>query len=210
MTDNRQEKERHFWDAFANRYNSFMKYLKPAYTILIEYIKEELKPNFVILEVATGTGIIALEMASDVKRVYGIDISPEMINIATEKAFDRGIKNVEFSVQDAYKLNFKPNSFDVVITSNVLHVMIQPVRALSAIHYILKNEGILIAPTYCHGESIISKTISSIMSLFGYKSFYRWSIESFKNFIEENDYKIVKDIEIKGKIPLLFLVAKKK
>ncbi|MCK4689802.1 MAG: methyltransferase domain-containing protein, partial [Candidatus Marinimicrobia bacterium] len=87
MTNNRQEKERHFWDAFANRYDSFMKYLKPAYTILIEYIKEELKPNFVILEVATGTGIIALEMATDVKKVYGIDISPEMINIATEKAF---------------------------------------------------------------------------------------------------------------------------
>ena len=36
MTDNRQEKERHFWDAFANRYDSFIKNLKLAYTILID------------------------------------------------------------------------------------------------------------------------------------------------------------------------------
>ena len=210
MDIDRQKKEKIFWDKFAGKYDPFMKRVKPTYDLLIKRIHKYLDSSKDVLEIATGTGIIALEIAQNSKQVYGCDISPEMIKIAVEKLNAAKLHNVEFKVQDAYHLTYKQESFDVVIASNVLHVMLNPEKALSSIYDVLKSNGILIAPTYCHGNSIISKTISFLMTIVGFRAYQKWSINSFRSFLESNKYEIIEFEIIKDKIPLVFAVAKKK
>ena len=69
-------------------------------------------------------------------------------------------------------------------------------------------EGILIAPTYCHGQNIRSRIISRIMGLSGFKAYHKFTIEQFCYFIEGSDFEIVKKQILKGNPPLVYLVAK--
>ncbi len=62
-----------------------------------------------ILDIATGTGLVAIEAAQLVGRsgqVVGVDISPGMLNQAKRKISTAGLNNVELQVADAELLNF--------------------------------------------------------------------------------------------------------
>jgi len=154
--------------------------------------------------------LISLEIAGKVRAVHGIDISPKMVAIATKKAADRGISNVGFSVQDAYSLPFEDNCFDVVLAPNVLHIMIEPERALREIYRVLKKEGIFCAPTYCHGQSLFSGILSRLMGIAGFRAYHRWSSDTFAGFIEMNNFHITDSMIVKDKIPLFCFKAVKK
>lgn len=208
MHENRQKIERKFWDKFAKKYDPFMNRVRPTYDHLISKINAYLDPSKDVLEVAAGTGIISLEIASRVNKVWGCDLSPEMIKVAHRKLKQLEAPNVEFTVQDAYNLDYKRESFDIVIASNVLHIMIFPEKALASIHRVLKPDGVFIAPTYCHGNSIKSRAISAIMSLAGFKAYHKWSIGSLKTFLETNGYKIIELEVVQDTIPLAFTVMK--
>jgi len=209
MDINRQNLEKKFWNNFAKKYDPFMKNVKQTYDLLLEKIKKYLDKSKNILEIATGTGNIALELAVYVNKICGCDISPEMIKIATEKLKKTKLNNIEFHVMDAYNIDYAEESFDVVIASNALHIMIHPEKALKSIRNVLKSDGIFITPTYCHGNSLISRTISMIISIAGFKAYQKWSITSFRTFLESNNYKIVDFEIISDKIPLVFAASKK-
>lgn len=205
----REDKERSFWSSFAPKYDSFMKRVGPAYERIVQLIENELDPSDYVLEAACGTGLISMRIAPFVDRYFGCDISPEMIEIARSKALSAGIANIEFSVQDAYKLNFEDDSFDAVILTNALHIMMEPEKVLASVSRTLKDEGLLIVPTYLHGSSLLSRIISSVMGLSGFRAYHRWSAESFEKFIESCGYTILRSIKVKDKIPLLYVSAVK-
>jgi ubiquinone/menaquinone biosynthesis C-methylase UbiE len=207
MSIQRVDKERGFWSSFAPKYDTFMKRVSPAYERVVQLIENEVDPADYVLEAACGTGLISMRIAPFVDRYFGCDISPEMIEIARGKALSSGISNIQFSVQDAYNLDFNNDFFDAVILVNALHIMIEPEKALSEVSR--KSEGLLIIPTYLHGSGFLSRIISSIMSISGFRAYHRWSAESFEKFIESCGYTILKNIRIKDKIPLLYISAVK-
>lgn len=210
MSSSREDKERGFWSSYAPKYDSFMKRVGPSYERIVQLIENELDPADHVLEAACGTGLISMRIAPFVERYYGCDISPEMIEIAKNKALSSGISNIEFSVQDAYNLNFEDDKFDAVILTNALHIMMEPEKVLESVSRILKSEGLLIAPTYLHGSSILSRIISYLMGLSGFRAYHRWSVSSFESFIESCGYTILRSIKVKDKIPLLYISAIKK
>ncbi|HPF06176.1 MAG TPA: class I SAM-dependent methyltransferase [Spirochaetota bacterium] len=209
MSIHRMDKERGFWSSFAPKYDTFMKRVGPAYERIVQLIENEVDPADYVLEAACGTGLISMRIAPYVDRYFGCDISPEMIEIARSKALSSGISNIEFSVQDAYSPDFPDDFFDAVILANALHIMIEPEIVLAKIKHILKSEGLLIIPTYLHGSSLLSRSISSIMGLSGFRAYHRWSAESFEQFIESCGYTILRSISIKDKIPLQYISAVK-
>jgi phosphatidylethanolamine/phosphatidyl-N-methylethanolamine N-methyltransferase len=206
---NRLVKERKFWDKFAKNYDSFIKNtVENTYKSVLENINEELSVNKTILEIGTGTGIISFSICSKVSSIVATDISPEMIRIANQKKSD--IKNIDFQIQDSYNLPFSDKSFDVVIASNLLHLLYEPAKAINEAKRVLKDDGVFIAPTFCVGENIKSIIITTIAGLFsGFKIINKWSINNFKNMFVNNELTIVKAVRIDGKFPMAYLVMKK-
>jgi phosphatidylethanolamine/phosphatidyl-N-methylethanolamine N-methyltransferase len=209
MDSQRQIRESRFWDRFARFYDLFMKNSSRLYGKIVEQIQAELHPDWVILDLAAGTGLLTLEIASRAQKVYGLDISAAMLEQAQIKARARQLTNVEFRVGDACQLSFAAETFDVVVISNALHVMLEPERVLTEVHRVLKPDGRLIVPTFCHGENRLSRLVSSVMGWSGFKTFQRWSIADFEQFIAANRFQVLRQEVLQDIIPLVYLVAKK-
>lgn len=205
----RADRERRFWRKFAPRYDRFMdRQVKSSYRILIAKILDEIKRSDSVVEVASGTGIIALEVAGKAANVRAVDLTPEMMVRAEKKAKERKIGNIQFSIEDAYALPFKSNSFDVAICSNALHNMMEPEKALLEMKRVLKDTGKLITPTYCHGEGLKSIIISRLMSLTGFPGYHRFTVEALSRLIERSGFEIERIEIIEDKIPLAFIVGR--
>lgn len=108
---------------------------------------EELEPSKGerILDVGCGTGDTTLEIAKKVEpdgKVIGIDLSPEGIAKAKEKAVEAGLSNiVEFRVADAEKLPFEDESFDAVISECVVCLTVDKQHVLNEKARVLKPGG---------------------------------------------------------------------
>jgi ubiquinone/menaquinone biosynthesis C-methylase UbiE len=142
--------------------------------------------------------------------VTALDISEPMIHVARGKARAANIGNGDFQVQDACALSFDDQQFDVCLVVNALHVMQQPDLALREIRRVLKPAGRFIAPTYCHGENRMSRLVSGIMGLFGFKAYSRSSIRSYSDVLTANGFRITDSYLFAGTPPLACLTAEKR
>ncbi|MBK7711029.1 MAG: class I SAM-dependent methyltransferase [Bacteroidales bacterium] len=210
IMDNRQKKERRFWDRFANYYDSFInKVFRKSYLSILENIESELNSNQDVLEIGTGTGIIPFSICSKVSSIVATDISPKMIHIASNKLIETKIQNIDFQIQDSYNLTYPDKSFDMVIASNLLHLLYEPKKPLNEVKRVLRENGIFIAPTLCSGENTKSKIVASIIgTLSGFKVVNKWSINEFKNMLTNNGFIITKTVIVYDKIPLAYIVMK--
>ncbi len=75
----------------------------------------ELKPGMTVLDVACGTGNLALPAARTGATVTGVDIAPNLVEQARENAKREGL-NVQFDEGDAEGLAYGDASFDAVVT----------------------------------------------------------------------------------------------
>lgn len=207
---NRQEKETRFWNKFASHYDTFIKKtVDKTYQLVLENIDLELNKNCRVLEIGTGTGIIPFSICSKVSSVIATDISQEMIRIAKQKQKECEVKNIDFQVQDCYKLELPDNSFDIVIASNVLHLLYEPEKPLNEVKRVMKENGIFIAPTFCVGEKMKSKIISTVAGFFsGFKIVNKWRFNEFKDLLTKNGFIIDKELKIDGRFPMVYLVMK--
>jgi len=208
---NRQHKEKKFWDKFARKYDSFVKNtVSKTYTEIIGQLGAELNIQQHVLEIGTGTGIISFSICSKVSSIIATDISPEMIQIAKQKQISSGSKNIDFQVQDSYHLTFPDKSFDMVIATNLLHLLYEPKKPIHEVKRVLKDQGIFIAPTFCVGENFKSKAIATIAGFFsGFRIVNKWTIENYNSLLTKNGFKIIKTSRIDGRLPMCYVVMKK-
>jgi SAM-dependent methyltransferase len=75
----------------------------------------DIRPGEDVLDVATGTGNVALRAAAAGARVVGLDLAPELFAAARKRAADQGV-SVEWVEGDAEKLPFPNASFDHVLS----------------------------------------------------------------------------------------------
>jgi len=123
-----------------------------------------------VLDVATGTGEPALTIAKIVGRngkVIGVDLSPEMLEVAKQEAASQDLTNVlDFQVVKDESLSmFSDNTFDSLVCRNGLMFMPDPVKALKAFLRVLKPRGrasvtVWGSPDKSPVMSIVMKTIS--------------------------------------------------
>jgi ubiquinone/menaquinone biosynthesis C-methylase UbiE len=71
------------------------------------------QPEELALDVATGTGNTALALAPHVRRVVGLDLTPEMLAEAGRLAAQRGLTNAAWVRGDACRLPFAGGAFDL-------------------------------------------------------------------------------------------------
>lgn len=194
-----------FWNRISGLYNIFVGADKKAYAKLTNMISSKLDKDMTVLEIATGTGVIALNIASHCKRIIATDFSEDMIKQAQKQSV---YSNLKFMVEDATKLSYKENSFDVVIISNALHIMPDPVKVLNNIKYVLKDDGILICPNFTISQNLIERFYNFSMRIMGFKKFSNWSYKEYIDFISDNGFSIEETNIIKARYPMAFVVAK--
>ncbi len=150
---------RAFWQKVAPGYDDLV---DDDYMTLVRRTVKDVGPADRVLDVATGTGLVALELSRQVGNVEAIDFVEEMIAAACLKAEEQGASNVNFSTSSAYDLNFQDHSFDAVIILNALHVMKTPKQALLESNRVLKPGGRLVCPTFCRGKTTDVKKVQKI------------------------------------------------
>jgi ubiquinone/menaquinone biosynthesis C-methylase UbiE len=106
----------------------------------------EIRSGFRVLDIATGTGLLAIAAAQKVGpagKVVGIDISKGMLAEAHTKAAAAELRNIDFVLADAERLEFPLGSFDCVFCSSAVVSMSDIPRALH--HWIdfLKPGGVI-------------------------------------------------------------------
>ena len=192
---------KNFWDKNAGRYDRFMRKDRAAYDEMYELIRPEVKAK-TVLELATGTGLIAKNIVNAAAHIEATDASPEMI--AEAKRDNRSAK-LHFSVRDMFRLPYADKSFDVVIVSNALHIIPQPEKALAEIRRVLKDDGVLIAPTFTHGNDTLRDRIKLFfMKLVGFPLNSRWSSADYLAFLRQNGWTVRKSAVLKASFPLTY------
>lgn len=97
------------------------------------------KPGEHVLDVGTGTGLVAHLVASRIRpgTVIGIDLSDRMLSIARSKQ----TKNTQFVGMAAERLVFRPETFDLVTMGEALAYLSDPTDALAEAHRVLRTGG---------------------------------------------------------------------
>ena len=190
-----------FWDKNAGRYDRFMRKDRAAYEEMYKLIRPVVKAK-TVLELATGTGLIAKHIVNAAAHIEATDASAEMI---AEAKRDNHSAKLHFSVQDMFRLPYADKSFDVVIVSNALHIVPQPEKALAEIRRVLKDDGVLIAPTFTHGNGTLRGRIKLFfMKLAGFPLNSRWSSADYLAFLRQNGWSVRKSAVLKGSFPLTY------
>ena len=194
-------KHKNFWDKNAGRYDRFMRKDRAAYDEMYELIRPLVRHK-TVLELATGTGLIARHIVNAAAYIEATDASAEMI--AEAKRDTRSAK-LHFSVQDMFRLPYANQSFNVVIVSNALHIVPQPEKALAEIRQVLKDDGVLIAPTFTHaGNSFSGKAKAFFMKLAGFPLHSKWTSEEYLRFLQQNGWAVRKSAVLKASFPLTY------
>ena len=190
-----------FWDKNAGRYDRFMRKDAAAYEQMYELLRPVVRQK-TVLELATGTGLIAKHIVRYADHIEATDASQEMIEQAKQ-----GVKSAKlyFSVQDMFHLPYADQSFDVVIVVNALHIVPEPEKALSEIRRVLKDDGVLVAPTFTHADNaFFGKVKAFFMRLAGFPLHSKWTSHEYLAFLRENGWTVQKSTVLKASFPLAY------
>ena len=193
---------KNFWDRNAGRYGRFMRKDRAAYEKMYGLIRPVVKGK-IVLELATGTGLIAKNIVNAAAHIEASDTSAEMIREAKRRNHSA---KLHFSVQDMFCLPYADESFEVVIVSNALHIVPQPEKALAEIHRVLRDDGVLIAPTFTHAEnSFFGNSKAFFLKLAGFPLHSRWTSEEYLCFLQQNGWTVRKSDVLKASFPLTYV-----
>ncbi|MCM8827263.1 MAG: class I SAM-dependent methyltransferase [Candidatus Omnitrophica bacterium] len=122
-------------------YRGIAKLISLNYALLAEHIyslSNDLEG--LILDLGSGLGNLATEIAKRFTKseVWGLDISKEMLLQAESLAKEEDLSNLKFKLMDVHKLDFSPNSVDLIVSHGSLHHWESPVEVFREIYRVLK------------------------------------------------------------------------
>jgi len=104
----------------------------------------QLNPGEVVLDLGSGGGIDVLLSARRVGptgKVYGLDMTDEMLALANENKRKAGAENVEFLKGEIENIPLSDNSVDVIISNCVINLSADKDRVLGEAFRVLKPGG---------------------------------------------------------------------
>jgi SAM-dependent methyltransferase len=103
-----------------------------------------LKEGETVLDLGSGAGFdcfLAADRVGKTGKVIGVDMTPEMIEKATENAKKDGVENVEFRLGDIEHLPVEDGSIDVIISNCVINLAPDKGRVFSEAFRVLRPGG---------------------------------------------------------------------
>lgn len=125
-----------------------------------------LNPGDAWLDVACGTGIVSLALASHVARVVGLDLTAAMLTQGRSAAREAGIANVDFVEGDGQALPFPDATFAGAITRFALHHLPLPERVVGEMARVVRPGGcVALADHLTSGQAVAALWHQSIERL---------------------------------------------
>jgi ubiquinone/menaquinone biosynthesis C-methylase UbiE len=125
-----------------NRVGRFYSAIRYGFDLYRSRVSEAVRSRRV-LEYGCGTGSLAFGMAAQARQVIGIDISDVAIDQARRAASLRGLKNVEFAVDNAEAMQLPDKYVDVIVGSGIVHHLDIP-KSMSEVRRVLCDGGVAI------------------------------------------------------------------
>ncbi len=169
-----------------------------AFEIILSNVRkkiiQEINPiNKSILDVATGTGSLAIELSNSAAKVVGIDLSSKMLAIAETK---RRNNKLTFLQMDASKLKFKDEEFDIVTISLGLHDMPLEIRTLvlEEVKRVLKKDGKLFILEYdLPKNNLVGSLSSHLINIYESKYYLDFIQSDFDSYLNTFGFKMEKN-----------------
>ncbi|HVS13892.1 MAG TPA: methyltransferase domain-containing protein [Thermoanaerobaculia bacterium] len=203
----RADRERAFWDRHASHYDRSMKLLGGPFPRMLELVGDSVAGAGHVLEVAAGTGLVTAAVAPRVGRLVATDYAEAMLDVLRRRVEEAGFANVVCERADLYALAFPPASFDAVVACNVLHLVPDLPAALAALRRVARPDGRLIAPTFCHDQTLRSRLASRALSVFGQPIHRRFTIASLREAVERSGMRVSRSETLPGLIPIGYVEA---
>lgn len=202
-----------FWDFLAANFDAGEG--DPSERQDLELMHPYLRPDDIVLELACGTGTLAIHIAGWVKEIYAIDISAKMIAAAHRKAAERNISNVHFVHTTLFEARNPEGSFDVVMAFNILHLMENVSSVLARINALLKPGGVFISSTPCLGEkrSWVNRLLSPLfmvpsrMGVIPYIRLYK--ISELEGHLAQANFQTIETKKFAGGITDYLMITRK-
>ena len=192
-------------------------------------LTQELAGSKSVLDIATGTGEVAIQAVKNLSgsRIIGMDPSAEMLALAQKKIQAPGVaEKVSLAQGSAEDLPFKDNTFDGVSIAFGIRNTRDHVKSLGEMRRVLKPGGRvailefaiprqrLFAPVYLFYFKNIMPLVASI---FGNKNEYKYlsdstsafpQRETFMNLLQKSGFKAEKSIELMLGIVIIYVGVK--
>jgi ubiquinone/menaquinone biosynthesis C-methylase UbiE len=105
------------------RFSDFLGKFYSDLTNTILYDLLDVKKGERVLDLATGTGRVAVGMAERGIPILGVDLTWKMLEHAKRKAAEKKLKNIYFNAANALHLPFKDNTFDKIVSIRFFHIL---------------------------------------------------------------------------------------
>jgi ubiquinone/menaquinone biosynthesis C-methylase UbiE len=174
---------------------------------VIALTQEEVRGAGRVLEVAAGTGLVTTALARVADHVVATDYSRAMVEVLRAKLAREGLNNVECVERDLYDLGFDRASFDAVVCANVLHLLPDLDRALASLREVLRSGGRLVAPTFVHDETLLSRAASRLLAVTGFPGQRRFTTASLGASLERAGFEVDHLETVPGFIPIGFVAG---
>tara|TARA_B100000929_G_C15461019_1_gene404483 strand:+ start:521 stop:1144 length:624 start_codon:yes stop_codon:yes gene_type:complete len=172
---------------------TFGKVFKPGQRALIE--KMSCNDSDIVLEIGIGTGA-SFQFYPDKTNVIGIDISPDMLDLAKEKIKNNKIENKYISMMNGEHLSFPDNTFDKVVAMYVMSVTQNPKSLVEEMKRVCKDDGDIYIVNHFSSESdkfwvkALEKGLMPISKILGWKPYFPFS--EFNNYANLNVQEVSK------------------
>src|SRR5579864_4732323 len=113
---------------------------QPVTDALVDYAKP--KPGMRVLDLASGTGEPAITLATRVGphgNVTALDLSPDLLEIAKNRACARGLTNLSTQQADAHSLPFSDSHFDLATSRFGVMFFRDPLQAMRELRRVLRE-----------------------------------------------------------------------
>lgn len=123
------------------------------------------KPNSSLLDVGCGSGILIQKLLTLNRnlKLYGLDITPKMVEVAKKKFINNS--SVKISLGSAIKMPYEDNSFDYVACASSFHHHPDPLLSVKEMIRVLKPGGKLIILDMCI-EGYLRKFLFKIENIY--------------------------------------------
>jgi len=166
------------------------------------------RPADRVLDLASGTGLLALMAARKAGEVIGSDITPEMLEKARERAMTAGVENVRYVEAGVAALPFADDSFDLVTCRLAFHHFPDPDTALAEIHRVLKPCGrFVMEDVFGPEDNEIRATRERLEKLFDPSHVLAYTDRELRTMLQAAAFRVVKVFEPHTKgLPVEFLL----